>query len=184
MTAWRPAALVLALGLVALVGGDGAATVATDAALRPAFTAAGWPFLRDPWGPGRAYRCGAERCGQAVAVYVRPKSGFCNCYNGVADDDEIDRIGDVDLHDANFTPVAAGVQTRVGAMAGRMRAFHVAADGKARRVLAIVVATACNALVATVVSEREPAPAVEKAVFDLLKGAPVQRFIATASVSP
>jgi hypothetical protein len=47
-----------------------------------------------------------------------------------------------------------------------------------------VVASRCNALVATVVSTGELAPAVERAVFDLLEGAPVQRFIAQASVEP
>jgi len=176
----HPAGLVLALGLVALLAGDGAATVPGDAALRPLFTEAAWPYLLDPWGPGRAYRCDADRCGQDIRLTVRPKSGFCNCYNGVAVDDEIDRIGDVDLYSPNFVPLAPGVPAKVGPMDGRMRVFRVGSG----RVLAIVVASSCNALVATVASDREPAPAVERAVFDLLEGAPVQRFIAAASASP
>jgi hypothetical protein len=154
------------------------------AAARPAFAEARWPFLLDQWGPGRAYRCPAAACGGEVALFVRPKSGFCNCYNGVADDDEIDRIGDVDLHSPNFLPLAPGRLTRVGDMSGRLRAFRIATGGGERQVLSIVAASRCNALVATVVSEGELAPAVERAVFDLLEGAPVQRFIAQASVEP
>src|SRR5262249_24301849 len=180
----RPAGLVLALGVVGLVAGDGAATVPGDAALRPRFTEAAWPYLLDPWGPGRAYRCGAEQCGQEIRFTVRPKSGFCNCYNGVADDDEIDRIGDVDLHSPNFVPLAPGAPAKLAAMDGRTRAFRVDSGRGPRRVAAIVVASNCNALVATIASEREPAPVVERAVFNLLEGAPVQNFIAAASVSP
>jgi hypothetical protein len=69
-------------------------------------------------------------------------------------------------------------------MNGRRRAFRVEAAGAPRQVTSIVVASKCNALVATIVSERDLSPAVERAVFDLLEGAPVQRFIAAASVEP
>jgi hypothetical protein len=180
----RAAAVVLAFGLGLLGSGDAATVAGPDASVRPAFSETRWPFLLDAWGPGRAYRCPAAACGTTVDLFVRPKSGFCNCYNGVADDDEIDRIGDVDLHSPTFVPLAPGHATKVGAMGGRRRAFRVAAGGAQRQVVAIVVATDCNALVATVVSERELPPAVERAVFDLLQGAPVQRFIADASASP
>jgi hypothetical protein len=180
----RAAALVLALGLGLLGRGDAATIAGADASAAPAFAEVRWPFLLDPWGPGRAYRCPAAACAGEVAVYVRPKSGFCNCYNGVEDDDEIDRIGDVDLHNPNFVPLAPGRPTKVGDMTGRRRAFRVAAGAGPRQVVAIVVATSCNALVATIVSERDLSPAVERAVLDLLDGAPVQRFIAAASVSP
>jgi len=42
-----------------------------------------WPFPRDGWPAGRAFRCNGAVCG--VEVYVRPKIGFCNCDSGVAD---------------------------------------------------------------------------------------------------
>src|SRR6185312_14579499 len=48
-----------------------------------------WPFPRDGWPAGRAFRC--ESCG-GIELYVRPKIGFCNCDTGVADDDEVDRV--------------------------------------------------------------------------------------------
>ena len=56
-----------------------------------------WPFPRDGWPAGRAFRCGAALCGTEVELYVRPKIGFCNCDSGVADDDEVDRVADLDL---------------------------------------------------------------------------------------
>jgi hypothetical protein len=43
-----------------------------------------WPFPRDGWPAGRAFRCGAQACGEDVELYVRPKIGFCNCDSGVA----------------------------------------------------------------------------------------------------
>ena len=36
-------------------------------------------------------------CGTAVTLYVRAKIGFCNCTTGVADDPELERIGDFEL---------------------------------------------------------------------------------------
>jgi hypothetical protein len=177
------AAVVLVLGLGLLGPGDAATIASSDASVHPAFAETAWPFLLDPWGPGRAFRCPAAACGERVDVFVRPKSGFCNCYSGVADDDEIDRIGDVDLHSPDFVPLAPGRITKVADMNGRRRAFRLA-GGAPRQVEAIVVASNCNALVATVASGRELEPAVERAVFDLLEGEPVQRFVATASASP
>src|SRR3954471_24442075 len=56
-----------------------------------------WPFPRDGWPAGRAFRCDAALCGEAIELYVRPKIGFCNCDSGVADDDEVDRVADLDL---------------------------------------------------------------------------------------
>jgi hypothetical protein len=178
-------ALGLAIAHGDVLGRDGAAaTAGPDPSARPAFAETRWPFLRDQWGPGRAYRCPAALCAGAVDVFVRPKSGFCNCYSGVEDDDEIDRIGDVDLHSPRFVPLAPGRPASVGAMTGRRRTFRIDTGAAQRQVVAIVVASACNALVATVVSERDLPPAVERAVLDLLDGAPVQRFIAAASVAP
>ncbi len=41
-------------------------------------------------------------------LYVRPKIGFCNCDSGVADDDEVDRVADLDLMSERFAPLRAG----------------------------------------------------------------------------
>src|ERR1700710_309898 len=67
-----------------------------------------WPFPRDGWPAGRAFHCDAALCGEATELYVRPKIGFCNCDSGVADDDEVDRVADLDLISLTFAPVEAG----------------------------------------------------------------------------
>src|ERR1019366_8890587 len=67
-----------------------------------------WPFPRDGWPAGRAFRCEAASCGVEVELYVRPKIGFCNCDSGVADDDEVDRVADLDLISQRFAPLQPG----------------------------------------------------------------------------
>src|SRR5882757_396150 len=67
-----------------------------------------WPFPRDGWPAGRAFRCAVDSCGDAIELYVRPKIGFCNCDSGVADDDEVDRVADLDLISARFDPLQLG----------------------------------------------------------------------------
>src|SRR2546423_3211790 len=62
-----------------------------------------WPFPRDGWPAGRAFRCATETCGE-IEIYIRPKIGFCNCDRGVADDDEVDRVADLDLLSEQFVP--------------------------------------------------------------------------------
>ena len=78
-----------------------------------------WPFPRDAWPAGRAFRCDAASCGGMAEIYVRPKIGFCNCDTGVADDDEVDRVADLDLISERFVPVEAGRVVRVADMSGR-----------------------------------------------------------------
>src|ERR1700731_3016840 len=84
-----------------------------------------WPFPRDGWPAGRAFRCDTAACGEAVELYVRPKIGFCNCDSGVADDDEVDRVADLDLISPRFAPVEAGQVVHVAEMAGRSRSYDL-----------------------------------------------------------
>src|ERR1700709_958819 len=67
-----------------------------------------WPFPRDGWPAGRAFRCDAAPCGEAIELYVRPKIGFCNCHSGLADDDEIGRVADLDLISERFVALEPG----------------------------------------------------------------------------
>ncbi|WP_225159678.1 hypothetical protein [Bradyrhizobium sp. BRP56] len=97
------AAMVLALGgLSAVAGYEMAPSRAAQ------WREIAWPFPRDGWPAGRAFRCGAAECGDDVEVYLRPKLGFCNCDSGVADDDEVDRVADVDMISPRFVPLKAG----------------------------------------------------------------------------
>ena len=101
MSSLRTGILVVALGagLAGVLAGD-AATVGlshSDARVpASAWAEVKWPFLLDQWGLGKAYRCSPADCGTEVKLYVRPKIGFCNCATGVADDAELDRVGDLD----------------------------------------------------------------------------------------
>lgn len=113
-----------------------------------------WPYPRDGWPPGRAYRCDAASCGEEIDLYVRPKLGFCNCDSGVADDDEVDRVADLDLVSERFIPIAPGKVVHVANMAGRMRAYDLQmADGTRRRAIGIAASRRCDLLVAVVLSK-------------------------------
>ena len=54
---------------------------------------------------------------------MRPKIGFCNCDSGVADDDEVDRVADLDLMSQRFVPLAPGKVIRIADMTGRSRSL-------------------------------------------------------------
>ena len=84
-----------------------------------------WPFPRDGWPAGRAFRCDAAGCGAEVELYVRPKIGFCNCDSGVADDDEVDRVADLDLMSDRFVPREAGQVIQIDGMSGRSRSYDL-----------------------------------------------------------
>jgi hypothetical protein len=108
-----------------------------------------WPFPRDGWPAGRAFRCGTAACDGGVEVYVRPKKGFCNCDTGVADDDEVDRVADLDLMSERFAAREAGKVVRVADMPGRIRAYDLdMQDGSRRIAVGIAVSRRCDLLVA------------------------------------
>src|SRR3954471_20399192 len=107
-------ALCTLSGVAAYVGARPAATGWQEIA---------WPFPRDGWPAGRAFRCDAALCGEAIELYVRPKIGFCNCDSGVADDDEVDRVADVDLISPSFSADQPGRALQLATMSGRMRSY-------------------------------------------------------------
>ncbi len=108
-----------------------------------------WPFPRDGWPAGRAFRCGGEACGENVELYVRPKIGFCNCDTGVADDDEVDRVADLDLISEHFAPLEAGRVIRIADIPGRLRAYDLRmSDGSQHTAIGIAVSHRCDLLVA------------------------------------
>src|SRR5690349_23056426 len=72
-----------------------------------------WPFPRDGWPAGRAFRCQQAACVEGSEIYVRAKLGFCNCDSGVADDEEVDRVTDLDLISSRFAARAPGETVRV-----------------------------------------------------------------------
>jgi hypothetical protein len=127
-----------------------------------------WPFPRDGWPAGRAFRCDDASCGEGIELYVRPKIGFCNCDTGVADDDEVDRVADLDLISARFAPVAPGKAVRVAEMAGRLRSYHLdMSDGARHAAVGIALSHRCDLLVA-VAQGRGAAPELQRAALEFL----------------
>ena len=139
-----------------------------------------WPFPRDGWPAGKAFRCGVAACGAEVAVYVRPKIGFCNCDRGVADDDEVDRVADLDLMSEHFTPRAPGDVVGIAGMPGRIRAYDLKMpDGSRQAAIGVAVSRRCDLLVA-VAHGRGDAPEMRRAALEFLATREMTRWAMAA----
>ena len=82
-----------------------------------------WPFAPDAWGKGKAFLCKASNCGTEINLYIRAKIGFCNCTTGIADDADLDRMGDLDLLGGQVAALGDGRPITIGHMKGRSRAY-------------------------------------------------------------
>src|SRR4051812_22639243 len=139
-----------------------------------------WPFPRDGWPAGRAFRCDAALCGEAIQLYVRPKIGFCNCDSGVADDDEVDRVADVDLISARFEPLAPGNVVQVAGMSGRVRNYRLQMQGGSRqRAVGIALSRRCDLLVVAA-QGKAPSSGLQRLALDFLAKEDVARWITAA----
>jgi hypothetical protein len=139
-----------------------------------------WPFPRDGWPAGRAFHCATATCGDDVEIYVRPKIGFCNCDTGVADDDEVDRVADLDLMSERFAPLAPGNVVEVADMSGRLRSYDLRMqDGSRHAAIGIAVSKHCDLLVA-VAQGRGTAPGVQRAALDFLRSSAMARWMTAA----
>jgi hypothetical protein len=125
-----------------------------------------WPFPIDQWGEGWAFQC--VDCGTDVNLYLRPKIGFCNCQTGVADDEELDRVSDIDLIGSARSALGPGRPVTVHWMKGRSRGYKVGAS-PAKSVLSLAFNNRCDVIVATVVAG-DKAVAQEQAVLEFLNG--------------
>jgi hypothetical protein len=169
--------MLAALVLVAAIGGAvflAAKPPAVSADARAEWTQAAWPFPIDQWGQGWAYQCKAADCGVEVDLYLRPKIGFCNCQTGVADDAELDRVGDVDLVGSDSAALAPGEPIKVQWMKGRSRGYRLGAPS-AKPVLSLAFNDRCDVIVATVVAGDDPL-AQEQAVLAFLNGDMVRHW--------
>ena len=151
----------------------------------PVWSEVKWPFMLDQWGAGRAFRCGAEQCGSEVHVYLRAKIGFCRCATGVSDDDEIDRVGDVELIGDDYKPLASGRPITAGVLVGRARLFLVERPYQSRvSVLAVALANKCDAIAATIVAEPDIQAEQERAALEFLRSNTVQHWAQTNTGLP
>jgi hypothetical protein len=145
--------------------------------IRPVWTDAQWPFPIDQWGTGKAFTCTAADCGAAVTLYLRAKIGFCNCTTGVADDEELERISDLDLVGRPHSASAPGRAIAVAWMKGRSRAYDVGISPRSTAMVrTIAFNDRCDAIVATVVIHGQEHAAIEPAVLEFLNSGTVLRW--------
>ena len=138
-----------------------------------------WPFPRDGWRAGRAFRCHDASC-NGVELYVRPKIGFCNCDTGVADDDEVDRVADLDMISPHFRPQAPGKVIRIVDLSGRSRNYDLdMADGSKHAAVGFAVSHHCDLLVAVAQGDIA-APALQRAVLKFLSSHDMHRWMMAA----
>jgi hypothetical protein len=170
------------VALSALIAGDAMtagrehAPAHAPKAVSAAWTEVKWPFPLDQWGIGRAFHCRAADCGTEIKLYLRAKLGFCDCTTGVADDPELDRIGDLELLSDEFEGLGEGRPIAVAWMTGRSRPYRVAIPHAApRTALAIAFNDKCDVVVATVISEQ--AAAAEPAALSFLDSDLVRRWV-------
>jgi hypothetical protein len=180
---WRWRAIVVAVLTLSALSG-----VAAYQLVRPAFDRGhtpwqeiAWSYPRDGWPIGRAFRC--ESCGEngaAVELYVRPKIGFCNCDTGVADDDEVDRVADLDLISEKFVPRQAGKAIRLADMTGRARHYDLwMSDGSHHSAVGIALSHRCDLLVA-VAQGRVSADKLQHLALDYLASDPMHHWMMAA----
>ena len=130
-----------------------------------AWTEVQWPFPIDQFGRGKAFQCGARDCGTPVTLYVRAKIGFCNCATGVADDEELERIGDLELLGGKAAAQGDGRPIAVAWMKGRSRSYALSRrhrSGPASPRSSIGYNDRCDAIVATVVVPHDRPADVER----------------------
>ena len=157
---WRWLAILVAVATLSALSGVGAYQLVRPALDRghTQWQEIAWTFPRDGWPAGRAFRCAS--CGEGgagVELYVRPKIGFCNCDTGVADDDEVDRVADLDLISQRFAPVEAGKAVRLADMAGRARSYDLKmSDGSQHAAVGIALSHRCDLLVAVAQGRASP----------------------------
>ena len=138
-----------------------------------------WPFPRDGWPAGRAFRCEVARCGEAIELYMRPKIGFCNCDLGVADDDEVDRVADLDLISARFAAEEPGRAVQLAEMSGRMRSYSLhMPDGSRHAALGIALSRRCDLVVAA--ARGVSGSGLQRAALDFLGKDEVRQWITAA----
>ena len=186
MTRLRTIIIVLALGIAVagLIAKD-AVTVGiglraperADVSAQSSFVEIKWPFPRDMWGDGRAFRCAASDCGVEVSLYLRPKIGFCNCDTGVADEAELDRVADIELYSPKFVGLTHGGDIRVGWMRGLSRVYQVDIPyDRVRPIMAMAFNQNCDVMVATIVAPLEHYPSAERHVLAFLNGEPILKW--------
>jgi hypothetical protein len=171
---------VIVVAVLAVGALSGVAAYENSRPQAPHWREIAWPLPRDGWPAGRAFRCGAAWCGDDIELYVRPKAGFCNCDSGVAADDEVDRVADLDLISERFAPLERGEVVRVADMPGRSRAYSLRMpDGAQHGAVGIAVSRRCDLLVA-VAQGKGAASDVQHAAMNFLATDAMKQWLSSA----
>ena len=151
---------------------------AAKAALQapPQWTPVDWPFLNDQFGKGKAFECAAKECGADIRLTFRAKIGFCDCARGVADDEELERIGDLHMIGEKYIALDDGHPVAVGHMKGRGRPYSFDAGDHNVFVLSVAFNDRCDVIVATAQSRQATPDDFQKPVMDFLTSAYVLRW--------
>jgi len=177
-TSGRFAIAAAALGSViaALLAWSGPSQRAAATAPAPVWAETAWPFPADPWGKGKAFRCKAADCGTEVNIYLRAKIGFCNCTTGVADDEDVDRMGDIVLV-GDASPLGASRPIKIAWMEGRSRAYALnAGNPLGKTAISVVFRDRCDMVAATAVLGHDRQAAIEPGVIEFLNGSTVMHW--------
>ena len=138
-----------------------------------------WPFPRDGWPAGRAFRCEGGAC-DGAELYVRAKRGFCNCDRGVADDDEVDRVADIDLINPRFEATAPGEVVHIGELDGRTRRYDLIKWDRTRHpAIGVALSRRCDLFVAVAHGQGE-ASAMQHAAFAFLETQDMKTWVTAA----
>ena len=176
MTHLGLAAALLGSVLAAILAWPGLPQRAAATATAPVWTETAWPFPNDPFGRGKAFRCTAANCGTEVNVYLRAKIGFCNCTTGIADDDDVDRMGDLVLV-GDASPLGTSHPIKIARMEGRSRAYALNARSPfGKTAISIVFRERCDMIAATAVLGHDQPTVIEPSVIEFLNGRTVQHW--------
>jgi hypothetical protein len=157
-----------------LVGNSAGDAVSAPSPLRPVWTEVQWPFPVDQWGRGKAFECRAADCGGGIRLYLRAKIGFCNCTTGVADDADLDRMGDLDLAGGAAAPRGDGRPITVAWMKGRSRAYTLTTpNSPGKTAISVAFNDRCDMIVATVVLPHDRPATIEPSVLEFLNSGTV-----------
>ncbi|MEH2626832.1 hypothetical protein V1292_004887 [Bradyrhizobium sp. AZCC 1719] len=174
----RVAIVAVSLGtvLTAMLAWSGLPQNAAATATAPVWTEMAWPFPSDPFGKGKAFRCKVADCGAEVNIYLRAKIGFCNCTTGVADDDDVDRMGDLVLV-GDASPLGGSRPIKIAWMDGRSRAYALnARNPLGKTAISVVFRERCDMITATAVVGHDRPTAIEPSVIEFLNGSTVMRW--------
>ena len=109
-------------------------------------------------------------------VYLRAKIGFCNCTTGVADDDDVDRMGDLALV-GEASPLGTSRPISIASMEGRSRAYTLnARNPHGKTAISVVFNERCDMIAATAVLGHDRPAAIEPSVIEFLNGNTVMRW--------